>query len=162
VLTGALFGPLLWAFVTVNNFYPVPVWSLFSDAPQQGEGRVYYVLRGQTLGGEWMDIPPIRITDGLTGRIHMMVYYTVSNASFFLDSPHPDNVARATAAGGAKRLTPGARLPELLRSWGESFNASLPKDSPRRLQAMRLDQYRWNGEQFKNYHEFVTFWMVEL
>ena len=109
-----------------------------------------------------MDIPPIRITDVLTARIHMMVYYTVDNASFFIDSPHPDNVERAAAAGGAERLTPGVRLPDLLRSWGESFNASLPKDSPRRLQAIRLDQYRWNGEQYANYREFVRSWMVEL
>jgi hypothetical protein len=162
LLTAAVFLPLTWAFLTLNNWYPVPVWSLFSEHGRLDEEFEWYVLRGETAAGETIDLPPITITDGLTGRIHTMVHYVASNQSYQLASPHPSNVADMVKAGGADRLPPGARMPFLLRSWGDSYNSRLSADSPRRLRAVQLDAYVWPGGRYADYDHHVRAWRVEL
>lgn len=162
LLTVGIFGPLLWAFITVNNFYPVPVWSLFSEAVNLQQGRTYYVLRGTTIRGETVDLPAIRITGGLCGRNHMMVYYVMGNASFEIDYPHPDNVALIARRGGVTSLHQAERVDSLLRAWGTSYNRKVGAGSPKRLTAIRLDEYRWPGGAFENYRQFVRKYEVAL
>jgi hypothetical protein len=124
--------------------------------------RTYYVLRGETVGGETIDLPPIELTDALTGRHWGLVAATVENKSFTIRWPHPANVALAEAAGGADKLPDAARLPELLRAWGALHNARLPADSPGRLRAVRLDAYRWEGRRYADYDKHVRTWRQEL
>jgi hypothetical protein len=138
LLTVAVFGPLVVAFVSVTNFYPVPVWNLFSEARDPAEPRPHYTFSGLTAAGEWRDLPPVRVTTGLYGRVHMLIAYTDRNHAFRIESPHPENVRHADRAGGADRLPRGARMPDLIRAWGRLYNRRLPPDSPERLVRVRL------------------------
>ena len=162
LLTVLIFLPLTWAFATVNNLYPVPVWSLFSKTHDLAEGKVYYILRGETVEGEVVDLPAIHITNSLTGRNHMMVSYVVGNRSFMIDSPHPKNVAVLTRRSGVKNLRQGERVDALLASWGESYNQALAPGSPQRLREIRLVKYRWPGGTYENFTEYLSSWKVSL
>ena len=162
LLTAALFLPLLWSFLTVRNLYPFSASTMMMAGGSLGQGWDYYVLRGETDAGETVDLPPAGLTDALSGRHWSLVGATVNNKSFQHTPPHPANEALAAAAGGAGGLPAGARLPELLRAWGESHNARLPGGSPARLRAVRLDAYRWEGRTYGDYARFVRSWRTEL
>jgi hypothetical protein len=160
-LTAIVFLPLVWAFLTVNNLYPIPVWSLFSESVDLNQGRTYYVLRGVEMDGETIDIPAIEITDGLSGRNHMMVYYVVGNESFQLESPHPANVALQADQPGAA-LQPAERIEELLTGWGSAYNARKSEGSAKRLQSIMLQEYQWEGGRYENFTKVGRKWSVEL
>ena len=161
VLTAALFVPLLWSFVKVRNLYPFAASTIMMGVETQS-GRDYYVLRGETVGGETIDLPPILLTDALSGRNWGLVAAAVENQSFNLRSLHPANVALVTAGGGVEKLPRAARLDDLLRAWGAIYNSRLPVPSPRRLKIVRLDAYRWAGKGYEDYDRFVESWRVVL
>jgi hypothetical protein len=162
LLTVALFAPLLWAFLSVRNLYPFAASTMMMAGGRAGEGTDYYVLRGESVGGETVDLPPASLTDALSGRHWSLVGATVGNRSFQIAEPHPANAALAAASGGPDKLPRGARLQELLRAWGECYNLRLPEGSPRRLRAVRLDAYRWGGKSYGDYERFVESWRAEL
>lgn len=160
-LTVALFAPLLWAFVSVRNLYPVAA-STMMMAGGGLEASEYFVLRGETLEGDTVDIPAIELSDALTGRIFGLVSATIENKSFTIRWPHPSNTALAASTGGVEQLPRAARIEELLRAWGEIYNSRLPRSSARRLKAVRLDAYLWDGRSYGDYARFVESWKAEL
>jgi hypothetical protein len=162
VLTLAIFLPLIAAFVTLSNVYPVASWTVMMAGGNLPSGHRYFVLRGETASGELIDIPPITLTDGLSGRIWGLVAATVDNRGFQLRSPHPDNAALLAGSQGTGTIPRAARLPELLRAWGEIYNSRLPASSPGRLRALRLDAYQWSGGNYSDYDQFIESWRVEL
>jgi hypothetical protein len=160
LLTTFLVLSLGSAFAANRNFYPIPVWSLFSESVPLSEGRNYFILRGVTRDGMEIDIPAVSITNGLSGRNHMNVAYVIGNASLRIDSPHPRNVPLADQIVMAER--PGLLIADLLRGWGDAFNARLPAGSSSRLNTIRLDEYRWAGGTYDSFHEFVQRHEVKL
>lgn len=162
VLTAALCLPLLWAFLAVRNLYPFAASTMMMEGWGLGRPRTYFVLRGETVGGETIDLPPAGLTDALSGRHWSLVAATVDNKSFGIRRPHPSNLSLLEEVGGPGSLPEAARLPELLRAWGGMHNARLPADSPRRLRAVRLDAYRWEGQRFGDYDTHVRAWRQEL
>jgi hypothetical protein len=162
LLTVALCAPLVWSFLAVRNLYPFPAYTMMMAGGDLNKGTDYYVLRGETVGGETFDLPPARLTDALSWRHWSLVGATVENKSLLITRPHPANAALAAEAGGADKLPRAARLPELLRAWGESHNRRLNADSPRRLRAVRLDAYRWDGRAYTDPGRFVETWRAEL
>jgi hypothetical protein len=162
LLTAALFGPLLWAFVEVRNLYPVAASTMMMAGGELGRGRQYYVLRGETVEGQVIDLPPITLTDGLSGRHWGLVTAVVENKQFRIPSPHPANAALEAASGGPGKLPKAARLPDMLRAWGRIYNGRLAADSPARLKSVRLDAYRWSGESYGDYERYVESWQAEL
>lgn len=159
VLTALLAAPLLWAFLTINNFYPVPVWSLFSDAVSLNAPTDYYVLKGEFADGMVRPISAIDLSGALTGRIHLMVDYVMSNSSLDLPSPHPRNVALIDSAGGPTSLAPGTRLPDLLRAWGAIYNRHHPGHPVR---AVVLEQLRWRGVTYSDFAMPVRTWRTAI
>lgn len=162
VLTAALSLPLLWAFLAVRNLYPFAASTMMMEGWGLNRPRIYYVLRGETVRGETVDLPPARLTDALSGRHWSLVAAAVDNKSFAVRRPHPSNLSLLEEAGGLERLPEAARLPELLRAWGGMHNGRLPADSPRRLRAVRLDAYRWEGRRYGDYDTHVRTWRQEL
>ena len=162
VLTVALFVPLLWAFLSVRNLYPFAASTMMMAGGGLEKGSEYYVLRGETNGGETIDLPPIELTNALSGRIFGLVSATVENKSFTVRWPHPSNVALLAASGGVEKLPRAARLDDLMRAWGAIYNSRLPQTSARRLKAVRLDAYRWKGVRYDDYARFVESWRAEL
>jgi hypothetical protein len=164
VLTMAIFLPLVWAFITQTNWYPIHYYRMFygASALGQGDGRVYYIFRGETASGDTIDIPPIRIFNALDGMITYVIGAAVANDSLQLKSPHPDNVRLIQSAGSIESVSRAALLPDVLRAFGERYNAKLSGDSPKRLVRVRLEAYRWHQENYGNYGEFVEAWSVEL
>src|SRR5947209_19362416 len=71
-LTVALFVPLLAAFASVRNLYPFAA-STMMEGGDLRSGRSYYVLRGETVAGETFDLPPVELTNALSGRIWSLV-----------------------------------------------------------------------------------------
>jgi len=151
LLTIGMFLPLVWAFVGVRK----------SGGDLQ-RGHRYFLLRGETVSGEVVDIPAIKLADALSGRTWGLVVATVDNRAFQLRSLHPDNAALLATAGGIGSLPRAARLPELLRAWAEIYNSRLPPSSPQRLKAIRLDTYRWIGQRYSDYDTFIESWRHEL
>jgi hypothetical protein len=162
LLTAALWLPLLWSFANVRNLYPFAAATMMMEGPRFEGPSVYYVLKGETAGGQVIDLPPIQLTDALTGRHWSLVIATVSNRSFTIRWPHPENAALAARSGGISRLPEAARLPELLRAWGELRNGQLPAGSPMRLRAVVLEAYRWEGREYADYHHYVRSWRQPL
>ena len=162
ILTAAIFLPLLWAFVAIRNLYPVAAWNVMMSGGILERGRSYWILRGETVSGETIDIRPMSLTNALYARTWTMVNATVDNQSFKLSNPYPANAELIRQAGGLEHLPPGARLPDLLRAWGDLYNERLPPESPQRLKAIRLDMYRWEGGSFDNYDKFIESWRQEL
>lgn len=162
VLTFAIFLPLLWAFVRVRNVYPVTAWNVMMAGGLLERGRSYWILRGETISGETVDVRPIKLTNAMYARTWTMVNATVDNQSFKLTNLHPANAEMLRQAGGLDRLPPGARLPDLLRAWGDLYNERLPASSTARLKAIRLDMYRWEGGRYADYDKFVQSWRQEL
>ena len=162
LLTVFLFGPLLISFVFIRNLYPFAASTMMMAGGRLQEGTVYYILRGETMTGETISLPPVELTNALTGRAFGFVSATVENKSFTIRSPHPANLELLSTAGGTTNLPPAARLPDLLRAWGVIYNDRLPENSSRRLKAVRLDAYRWEGGSYANYDRFVQSWKLEL
>jgi hypothetical protein len=162
LLTAALFAPLLYTFLAVRNVYPFAASTMMMAGGDLGRGARYYRLRGETAAGETIDLPPASLTDALSWRHWSLVSATVENREFTIYKPHPSNVALADAAGGAEKLPRAARLTELLRAWGEIYNSRLPEGSSRRLRAVRLDAYRWEGGAYEEYERFEESWRAEL
>jgi hypothetical protein len=162
LLTAALFAPLLYSFLAVRNVYPFAASTMMMAGGDLGRGANYYRLRGETAGGETIDLPPASLTDALSWRNWSLAGETVKNREFTVFKPHPSNVALAASAGGVDRLPRAARIEELLRAWGEIYNSRLPEDSPRRLRAVRLDEYRWEGGAYGDYERLVESWRAGL
>jgi hypothetical protein len=161
-LLAAILGvPLFLAFIFVRNLYPFAASTMMMAGGDLQRGRLYYVMRGETLAGETISLPPVELTNALSGRAWSLVAATVENKSYSIRFPHPENLA-ALSAGGAANLPPGARLPELLRAWGEIHNSRLPENSTQRLRAVRLDAYRWDGAGYANYDRHVQSWRVDF
>ena len=162
MLTAALFAPLLYSFLAVRNVYPFAASTEMMAGGDLGRGATYFRMRGETASGETINLPPAELTDALSWRHWSLVGATVENKEFVIYHPHPLNAALAASAGGVEKLPPAVRLPELLRAWGAIYNSRLPEGSPRRLRAVRLDAYRWEGRAYVDYERFVESWRAEL
>lgn len=162
VLTLAIFLPLLWAFLSIRNLYPIAAWNVMMAGGDLERGRSYCILRGETVSGETIDIPAIELTNGLYSRNWTMVNATIANQSFKLDSMHPENEDLLGSFGGVDKLPPGARVPDLLKAWGDLYNKKLPESSPQRLKAIRLDMYRWESGRYADYDKFIESWRKDL
>jgi hypothetical protein len=162
LLTAGLFLPLLLSFAGLRNLYPFAASTMMLGDRDMQSDRTYYVLRGETVGGEIIDLRPITLTNALTGRNWSMVSAAVENKSFKIRSPHPANIQLALAFGGVDKLPAATRLPDLLRSWGEIYNSRLPASSNQKLRAVRLDAYRWEGGINGDYDRFVESWTAQL
>ncbi|HWN08069.1 MAG TPA: hypothetical protein VNO50_02115 [Pyrinomonadaceae bacterium] len=159
VLTIVLMVPLVFSFAFIRNLYPFAASTMMLR--DRDRGSDYYILRGETLTGETIDLPPINLTDALSGRHWSLVSAAVENKSFQITSLHPEN-ARLAAAHVGDDLPRAARLDELLRAWGLIYNSRLPEASPQRLRSVRLDAYRWKGEIAGDSGQFVESWRALL
>ena len=162
LLTAALFAPLRYSFLAVRNVYPFAASTMMMAGGDLGRGANYYRLRGETVSGYTIDLPPASLTDALSWRNWSLASETVKTREFTVFKPHPSNVALAASAGGVDKLPRGARVEELLRAWGGIYNSRLGEDSPRRLRAVTLDEYRWEGGAYGDYERFVESWRAEL
>lgn len=162
LLTVAIFLPLFWAFVYVRNAYPVAAWNVMMAPGLLERGRSYWILRGETVSGETIDIAPISLTNALYARTWTMVNATVDNQAFKISNLNPANAELLRQAGGLERLPPAARVPDLLHAWGDLYNERLAPASPQRLKAIRLDMYRWEGGSYAGYDNFIQTWRQEL
>lgn len=162
ILTLALFGPLLWTFRYIRNVYPFTVWNVMMAGGDLQTGRNYFVLRGETVSGQSVDIRPIELTNALSERTWTMVSATVFNQNFRLSSLNPENARLLEQFGDVEKLPLGVRVPDLLATWGNLYNNQLPASSPARLKAIRLDMYRWSSGRYADYDTFVESWRKEL
>jgi len=162
ILTLAFFLPLIWSFAKVRNVYPVTSWNVMTRGGEFGKGYTYFVLRGESVSGDLIDLPAVKLTDAMRSRTWGLVAATANNDSLKLRSPHPKNVALLAAGGNVESLPDGVLMKELLKSWGEIFNERHPPSSPDHLRALQIDCYRWPGGQYSNYSEFVQSWRQEL
>ena len=162
VLTVAIFVPLIWAFLFVRNLYPIAAWNVMMAGGDLDRGHTYCILRGETVSGETIDIAPIELTNALYSRTWTMVNATIANQSFKLSSLHPANAELIRQLGGVENLPSGARIPDLLETWGRLYNERLPESSPQRLKAISLDRYRWEGGSYSNYQNFIESWRKDL
>ncbi len=162
MLTLAIFLPLLWAFLSIRNLYPIAAWNVMMAGGDLERGRSYCILRGETVSGETIDVPAIELTNALYSRNWTMVNATIANQSFKLDSMHRENEDLVRSFGGIDQLPPGARIPDLLKAWGDLYNKKLPDSSPQRLKAIRLDMYRWESGRYADYDKFIESWRKEL
>src|SRR2546422_11607752 len=78
-LTVSLFVPLLLAFASIRNLYPFAASTMMLGNKDMQSGRDYYKLRGETVSGEMIDLPPIKLTNALTGRNWGLVTAAVEN-----------------------------------------------------------------------------------
>jgi hypothetical protein len=162
ILTIAVFLPLLWSFRYVRNLYPATVWNVMMAGGDLETGRTYCVLRGETISGETIEVRPIELVNAMYGRNWTIPNATIDNQSLKLSSVHPDNAVLLNQLGGIEKLPPGARVPDLLAAWGKIYNDQKSLDSPQRLKAIRLDQYRWSGGRYADYYTHVASWRKEL
>ena len=162
ILTIALFSPLLWSFFYIRNLYPFTVWNVMMAGGELQTGRNYFVLRGETVSGQTVDIRPVTLTNALYARTWTMVSATAFNQNFKLSSLQPDNAQLLQHLGGIDNLPLGARVPDLLNTWGNLYNNQLPLSSPMRLKAIRLDMYRWTSGRYADYDTFIESWRKEL
>ena len=162
VLTICLGLPLLLCFVFARNLYPFSASTMMKVGGDLGVGWTYYIMRGETVTGEIIDLPPVDITNGLSNVAWALVPAVVENKSFTIRSPHPANLALINEAGGPEKLPEARRIDDLLKAWGAVYNSQLPADSSRRLRAVRLDQYHWAGGSYSNYDKFMRSWRAEL
>jgi hypothetical protein len=161
-LTLILFVPLLIAFAFVRNLYPFAASTMMMAGGDLDSGRTYYILRGETVSGEIIDLPPMDLTNALSGRTWVLVAATVENKNFTNAMPHPANLALIASSGGVDKVPPAARLNDLLRAWGNIHNSRLSPSSPQYLRAVRLEALRWEGGSYSNYDRHVQTWRVEL
>ena len=78
-----------------------------------GRGATYYRLRGETIGGESIDLPAASLTDALSWRNWSLTSETVKNKQFTINNPHPSNAALAASVrrGWAAARSPDAARP---------------------------------------------------
>ena len=163
LLTAALFAPLLLSFAAVRNLYPVSASTMMMGGWSLARGRTYHVLRGETAEGQTVDISFVSLVDAMHSRASGLVTATVENDSLTqLSRPHPLNAALIERYGGADKVPEAARVPDLLRALGGIYNSRLPEGSARRLRAVRLDEYRWEGGRYGDYDRLVRSWREEL
>ena len=164
VLTVAIFVPLGWAFITQTFWYPIHYYRMFYGTSALGKGneRVYYIFRGETASGEIIDIPPVTIFNALDAMVTYVVQASIDNESLHIRSAHPDNIKLIQSAGSIENVPRAVLLPDVLRVFGERYNAKLSGDSPQRLIRVRLDAYRWPEEEYGNYAQYLESWNVEL
>lgn len=160
ILTAAIFVPLILAFLFVRNLYPVAAWNVMMAGGDLERGHTYCILRGETVSGETIDIAPIKVTNALYSRTWTMVNATIANQSFKLTSIHPANAEMIRQVGGVENLPAGARIPDLLETWGHLYNERVAESQ--RLKAIRLDRYRWEGGSYSNYQNYVESWRKDL
>jgi hypothetical protein len=160
LLTISLSVPLLLAFASLRNLYPFAASTMMLR--DRDPGSNYFILRGETVGGETIDVPPINLTDALSGRHWGLVSAAVENKSFKISAPHPENVRFAAPYANVADLPRAARLESLLRTWGLIYNSRLPPSSRQRLRAVKLDAYRWEGDIAGDSGEFVESWKAVL
>lgn len=161
-LTAALFIPLLLSFIFIRDLYPFAASTMMVGLRDVEQQRRYYVLRGETIDGEIIDLPPIKLTNALTGRSWSLVSTAVENKSFNIRNPHPANISLAASYGGVDKLPRAARLEELLRAWGRIYNSRLPHSSNQRLKSVKLDAFAWEGGIDGDYDRFVESWSAAL
>jgi hypothetical protein len=161
-LTIVLFVPLLLTFISVRDLYPFAASRMMIWNGDRQGGLSYYMLRGETFSGETIDLPPIKLTNALTGRSWSLVKAGVENQSFKIRWPHPANLRVAADYGGPDKLPRAARLEDLLKAWGQIYNSRLSGSSNLRLKAIRLDAYRWEGGLDGDYDRFVESWRAVL
>ena len=157
ILTLGLFLPLLISFALARNIYPFASWTVMMSGGSLQRPWTYYVVRGETLNGEIVDVRPPKLIDALYGRTWSLVGATVNNEPFKLRWPHPQN-----QRSDLNSLPRGVRVPELLQTWGNLYNSRLPQSSQSRLKAIRIDVYRWDSGGYHNYDRFVETWRHEL
>lgn len=162
VLTVALGAPLLLCFVLARNLYPFAASTMMKTGGDLGAEWTYHMVRGETVTGEIIDLPPVDLTNGLSNIAWALVLAVVDNKSFTIPSPHPANVVLIAEAGGAEKVPPARRVDDLLRAWGSVYNSRLPANSPQRLRAVRLEEYRWPGGTYSNFQKFIRSWRTEL
>ena len=162
VLTVALGVPLLLCFVFARNLYPFAASTMMKGGGDLQAGWTYHVLRGETLTGEVIDLPAVELTNSLPNSAWALVLAVVDNKMFTIPSPHPENIVLIAEAGGVDKLPPARRVDDLLRAWGGIYNSRLPANSPRRLRAVRLEEYRWPGGAYRDYDKFIRSWRTEL
>ena len=161
-LTICLGVPLILCFAFARNLYPFAASTIMKVGGDLNVGWTYYMVRGETLTGEIVDLPPVDLTNGLSNIAWALVPAVVENKNFTISSPHPANIALITEAGGAEKLPAARRVDDLLKAWGAVYNSRLPADSPRRLRAVRLEEYQWPGGSYSNYDKFMRSWRAEL
>src|SRR5688572_11783064 len=162
VLTAALFIPLLLSFIFIRDLYPFAASNMMVGLRDIERERKYYVLRGETVGGEIIDLPPIALTNALTGRSWSLVSTAVENKSFIIRKPHPANINLAAGYGGLDKVPRAARLEELLRAWGAIYNSRLPASTNQRLKSVKLDAFARQGCIDGDYDRIVESWSVSL
>lgn len=162
VLTVGLGLPLLLCFAFARSLYPFAASTMMQVGGDLQTAWTYHVMRGETVTGEIIDLPPVELTNGLSNVAWALVPAVVDNKSFTIPSPHPANIPLIAEAGGAGKLPPARRLNDLLKAWGSVYNSRLPANSPRRLRAVRLEEYRWPGGAYRDYDKFIRSWRVEL
>lgn len=162
ILTVALGLPLLLCFAFARNLYPFAASTMMKGGGELQAGWTYHLVRGETLTGEIIDLPPVELTDSLSNSAWALVFAVVDNKSFTIRWPHPANITLIAEAGGADKLPPARRVDDLLKAWGSIYNSRLPPNSPRRLRAVRLEEYRWPGGAYRDYYKFIRSWRVEL
>jgi hypothetical protein len=146
----------------IRNVYPFAASTMMLGIRDVQSGREYYVLRGETAGGEIINLPPIELTNALTGRNWGLVRAAVQNQSFNIHWPHPANLQLTADYGGLNKLPKAARLQELLRAWGAIYNSRVSESSNQRLKSVRLDAFRWEGGIDGEFNRFVESWTVVL
>lgn len=162
VLTIGLGLPLLLCFAFARNLYPFAASTMMKVGGELQTGCTYYIVRGETVTGEIIDLPPVELTNALSNIAWALVPAVVENKSFTISSPHPANLALISEAGGTEKLPSARRVDDLLKAWGSVYNSRLPADSPRRLRAVRLEEYQWPGGSYSNYDKFMRSWRAEL
>ena len=162
ILSVSIFLPLAWAVLRVSNVYPVPSWNVMMVAGDLRTHWPYYVVTGETLSGEKVDVRPPHLVNSLYHRTWTLVNHTAENRNFKLPSLHPLNAQLLTQMGGVDQLPPGVRMPELLQTWGKLYNDQLPATSPKRLKSIQIDMYRWDSGRYSDYATHIRSWRKEL
>ena len=162
ILTFGLFAPLLFSFFFIRNLYPFAASTMMMAAGDTRVGQTYYILRGETVSGAIIDLPAVNLTNALSNVAFGLVSATIENKAFSIRTLHPGNAALLNAVGGSENLPAGARLPDLLRAWGEIYNSRWPPSSPERLRAIKIDAYRRQLGTSTAGDMYVRTWRVEL
>ncbi len=131
-LTAALFVPLLLAFAAIRNLYPFAASTMMLGIRDTETARDYYVLRGETISGETIDLPAIQLTNALTGRNWSLVSTAVENKSFKIRSPHPANVSLAADLWWRRQVAQGQHASKICCAPGARFTTRACQRRPTR------------------------------
>jgi hypothetical protein len=157
----ALRAVFFWAFVFIRNLYPVAAWNVMMAGGDLERGRSYCILRGETFSGQTSTSPHQIDERALQSHLdHGQRDHRQSKLQTQIDSSRKRR--DAAAVWRARELPAGARVPDLLKAWGDLYNKRQPASSPERLKAIRLDMYRWESGRYSDYDKFVESWRKEL